>query len=89
MILDEPAAALDPIAEQGLFERYASAANSASLRSRGATVLVTHRFSTVTMADWIVVLERGRVAEQGTHRQLMARNGQYAELFRLQARGYG
>ncbi len=54
----------------------------------GVTVLVSHRFSTVLMADLIAVLDHGRLVEFGSHRQLMAADGLYAELFRLQARAY-
>jgi ATP-binding cassette, subfamily B, bacterial len=81
LILDEPAAALDASAEHELFEKYAG-------RREGITVLVSHRFSTVSMADLIVVLDRGRVAECGAHPELMAAGGLYAELFTLQARAY-
>lgn len=83
LILDEPTAALDAETEHALFERYA-----AESRGSGITVLVSHRFSTVRMADQIVVLDGARVAETGTHRELMARDGQYAELYRIQAEAY-
>jgi ATP-binding cassette, subfamily B, bacterial len=87
VVLDEPTAALDARAEHLLFERYA--AEAAAARRRGAiTVLVSHRFSTVRMADLIVVLDQGRIIEKGTHLELVAANGRYAELFGLQARGY-
>jgi len=87
LVLDEPTAALDAATEHALFERYASAAREA--RRRGAvTLLVTHRFSTVAAADLVVVLDKGRVAEVGTHTELMAAGGHYAELYELQARGY-
>ena len=88
LILDEPTAALDAPTEHALFERYAAAARDASVASGGVTVLVSHRFSTVRMADLIVVLDRGRVVEFGSHSSLMSRGGQYAELFELQARAY-
>jgi ATP-binding cassette, subfamily B, bacterial len=84
LVLDEPTAALDPETEHALFERYAAA-------SRGdgrVTLLVSHRFSTVRMADLIVVLDGSRVREVGSHEELMARGGQYAELYRIQAAGY-
>ena len=87
LVLDEPTSALDATAEHELFERYADAAREA--RSVGAvTILVTHRFSTVSVADLIVVMDQGEVTEVGTHTELMAADGQYAELFELQARAY-
>jgi ATP-binding cassette, subfamily B, bacterial len=89
LVLDEPAAALDASAEHELFERYASSAGRAGHGQGGVTVLVSHRFSTVLMADRIAVLEQGRLAEFGSHRDLMAAGGLYAELFALQARAYG
>ena len=89
LVLDEPAAALDASAEHELFERYAASAGRAGQRQGGVTVLVSHRFSTVLMADRIAVLDQGRLAEFGSHRDLMAAGGLYAELFTLQARAYG
>jgi ATP-binding cassette subfamily B protein len=89
LVLDEPAAALDASAEHELFERYASSAGRAGQGQGGVTVLVSHRFSTVLMADRIAVLEQGRLAEFGSHRDLMSAGGLYAELFALQARAYG
>ena len=86
-VLDEPTAALDPRAEHEVFERFAAIAREG--RDRGAiTVIVSHRFSTVLMADVIVVLEAGRVVESGSHQQLMAAGGQYAQMFALQAASY-
>jgi len=88
LLLDEPTAALDPHAEHLLFESYAERARIAG-RERGAiTLLVSHRFSTVRMADLIVVVEQGRIVEAGTHDELMARRGVYAPLFELQASAY-
>jgi len=87
LVLDEPTAALDAETEHALFERYAAAARQPDAHGR-ITVLVSHRFSTVRMADLIVVLDGSRVAESGTHESLMARNGRYAELYRIQARSY-
>jgi len=87
LILDEPTAALDAETEHALFERYAAAARDASQRGR-VTILVSHRFSTVRMADRIVVLDGARLVEAGTHEELMAKNGQYAELYGIQAAAY-
>jgi ATP-binding cassette subfamily B protein len=83
LVLDEPTAALDAETEHALFERYAAAA-----RGDRITILVSHRFSTVRMADTIVVLDGARVVETGTHEALMARGGQYAELYGIQAAAY-
>jgi ATP-binding cassette subfamily B protein len=83
LVLDEPTAALDAETEHALFERYAAAA-----RGDQITLLVSHRFSTVRMADRIVVLDGARVAEVGSHEELMARGGQYAELYGIQAAAY-
>jgi ATP-binding cassette subfamily B protein len=87
LALDEPTAALDAETEHALFERYAAAARSGGT-SGTVTILVSHRFSTVRMADFIVVLEGSRVAESGSHEQLMARRGRYAELYGIQAAAY-
>jgi ATP-binding cassette, subfamily B, bacterial len=87
LILDEPTAALDPATEHNLFNRYAAAAHDAR-RQGGITLLITHRFSTVAAADLVVVLAHGRIAELGTHTELIAAGGQYAHLYHLQARGY-
>jgi ATP-binding cassette, subfamily B, bacterial len=86
-VLDEPTAALDAETEHGLFERFAAASRAARADGR-VTVLVSHRFSTVRMADLIVVLEGSRVSEAGTHDELMTRGGTYAELYETQARAY-
>ncbi len=82
LILDEPTAALDARAEYEVFARFTE------LVAGRMAVLISHRFSTVRMADRIVVLEGGRVLEQGTHEQLLVMDGTYAELFHLQAAGY-
>ena len=82
IILDEPTAALDARAEYEVFQRFAE------LVAGQIAFLISHRFSTVRMADRIVVLRQGAIGEQGTHDQLVALNGLYAELFRLQAEGY-
>jgi ATP-binding cassette, subfamily B, bacterial len=91
LVLDEPTAALDAETEHALFERYAAAARGAdreAARHGGITLLVSHRFSTVRMADLIVVLDRARLAEVGTHEELVARGGPYAELYGIQAAAY-
>ncbi len=95
LVLDEPTAALDAETEHALFERYAAAArserqdgSSCNTRQGQITILISHRFSTVRMADQIVVLDGARVAEVGTHEALMAKGGQYAELYGIQAAAY-
>jgi ATP-binding cassette subfamily B protein len=95
LVLDEPTAALDAETEHALFERYAAAARGghAGLAQEPTpdgriTILVSHRFSTVRMADFIVVIKGSRVVESGTHESLMARRGQYAELYTIQASAY-
>lgn len=86
-VFDEPTAALDAQTEHELFERYIEQAREGA--DRGAiTLLVTHRFATVRDADLVLVLDRGRLIEQGTHDALLRRDGHYAELYRLQSRGY-
>jgi ATP-binding cassette subfamily B protein len=82
LVLDEPTAALDAEAEHAVFERFRTL-------TRGRTaILISHRFPTVRMADRILVLEHGRIVEQGTHAGLLAAGGRYARLFTLQAEGY-
>jgi ATP-binding cassette, subfamily B, bacterial len=88
LVLDEPTSALDASAEHELFERYAASARAVARATGGIAVFVSHRFSTVRMADLIVVVEDGRIAEQGTHAELVALGGLYAELFDLQAAAY-
>ncbi len=82
LILDEPTAALDARAEYGVFQRFAE------LTKGKTAVLISHRFSTVRMADRILVLDKGSLLESGSHEALLEKNGRYAELFRLQAMGY-
>lgn len=82
LILDEPTASLDARAEFQVYQRFVD------LTAGKMAVLISHRFSTVRMADRILVLESGRIAEQGSHEQLVALGGKYAELFELQAAGY-
>jgi len=95
LVLDEPTAALDAETEHALFERYAADArneqrdgSSGNAGQGQITILISHRFSTVRMADEIVVLDGARVAEVGTHEALMAKGGQYAELYGIQAAAY-
>jgi ATP-binding cassette subfamily B protein len=89
LVLDEPTAALDAETEHALFDRYAAAARDPGQnRSGRITILVSHRFSTVRMADLIVVLVGARLVEFGTHAELMARKGHYAELYGIQAAAY-
>src|SRR5262249_18481846 len=87
VILDEPTAALDAETEHELFERYAGAARSNETSGR-ITILVSHRFSTVRMADMIVVLDGAKVAEVGSHDELIARGGPYSDLYRIQEAAY-
>jgi len=82
MILDEPTAALDARAEFEVFQRFKD------LSDKRTAVLISHRFSSVRMADRILVLADGRIEASGTHEQLMIEGGRYAELFELQAAGY-
>jgi ATP-binding cassette subfamily B protein len=95
LILDEPTAALDAETENALFERYASVArggrkvrNSSDAANGRVTLLVSHRFSTVRMADLIVVMDGARVVEFGSHEDLVAKRGTYAELYGIQAAAY-
>jgi ATP-binding cassette, subfamily B, bacterial len=82
LILDEPTAALDARAEYEVFQRFAE------LTQGKMALLISHRFSTVRMADRIIVIENGQLIESGSHETLMTKQGRYAELFQLQARGY-
>jgi ATP-binding cassette, subfamily B, bacterial len=82
LILDEPTASLDARSEREVFERFAD------LTQDKMTLLISHRFSTVRMADRILVLEGGRIAEEGPHDRLVRDGGRYAEMFELQAAGY-
>jgi ATP-binding cassette subfamily B protein len=82
LVLDEPTAAMDARAEAQVFEQFRE------LAADRMVILISHRFSTVRMADQILVIQGGRILEQGSHEALMELNGHYAQLFQLQARGY-
>ncbi|HKE45696.1 MAG TPA: ABC transporter ATP-binding protein [Steroidobacteraceae bacterium] len=82
LVLDEPTASIDAAAEATVFEHFRS------LTRDRIAILISHRFSTVRMADQIIVLEEGRIVERGTHAELVQLSGRYAKLFELQARGY-
>jgi ATP-binding cassette, subfamily B, bacterial len=88
VVLDEPTAALDPHAEQALFERYVAASAAYAGTAGPITLLVSHRFATVRMADLIIYLESGGVVEAGIHDELMETGGRYADLSTPQAQGY-
>ena len=87
LVLDEPTAALDAETEHALFEQYAAGARRDTGSGR-IVILVSHRFSTVRMADLIVVLDGSRLVEVGSHEELMERGGQYSELYGIQADAY-
>ena len=82
LVLDEPTAAMDAASEAAIFEHFRQ------MSARKMTILISHRFSTVRSAEQIIVIDRGKVLERGNHDSLMAENGRYAQLFRLQAKGY-
>lgn len=82
IIMDEPTASVDPQAEEDIFKELVKHASDKIL------IFVTQRFSTVRLADRILVMEAGKIAEAGTHKELMEKNGKYAHLFTLQAKGY-
>jgi ATP-binding cassette subfamily B protein len=82
LVLDEPTSALDAEREYAIFERFRA------LTAGKIALLISHRFSTVRMADRIAVLEQGRLTELGSHAELLALDGTYARLFNLQAAGY-
>ena len=82
LVLDEPTSAMDAEAEAKIFDHFREAT------AKQMAILISHRFSTVRMADQIVVLDRGKVVERGSHEELMQQNGHYAHLFTIQAKGY-
>jgi ATP-binding cassette subfamily B protein len=82
LVLDEPTAAMDAESEAAIFDHFRSESHNKM------TILISHRFSTVRAADRIIVIHNGEILEQGNHESLLAMNGQYAHLFKLQARGY-
>ncbi len=82
LVLDEPTAAMDAAAEATIFEHFRA------LTTQRIAILISHRFSTVRMADQIIVIRNGRIIEHGSHDALMAQGGHYAHLFTLQAQGY-
>ncbi|MFB6394908.1 ABC transporter ATP-binding protein [Polymorphospora lycopeni] len=88
LVLDEPTSALDAAAEHALFERYAAQSRELAAKTGAVTVFVSHRFSTVRMADLIIVVADGRIVEAGDHAALVRAGGLYAELYELQAEAY-
>jgi ATP-binding cassette subfamily B protein len=88
LVLDEPTASLDATTEHELFTRYAARAERAAATNGAITILVSHRFSTVRIADLILVMDRGRLLEAGSHEDLVGNGGLYAELYEMQARAY-
>ena len=82
VVLDEPTAALDPLAEADLYERFAELVDGRT------AVFISHRLSSTRFCDRIILMEDGRIAEMGTHDELMALDGRYAQLFRVQAQYY-
>lgn len=87
-VLDEPTASLDPVSEYEIFQRHVVMAREIGRSCGAVTIIVTHRFSTVRMADKIIVLADGEIVEEGDHNSLMAAEGHYAKLYRLQADAY-
>ena len=81
-IFDEPSSALDPIAEHTMFENMIRATEGRSV------IFISHRLSSATLADRVYMMEDGEIIEEGTHAELMEKDGKYAEMFRLQAQNY-
>ncbi|GHO63057.1 ABC transporter permease [Ktedonobacter sp. SOSP1-52] len=88
LVLDEPTASLDAPSEHNVFLHYMKRARVLARTTGAATIVVSHRFSSVAEADQIIVLDRGQVVETGTHQELLPRGGRYAELYGIQARAY-
>lgn len=88
MLLDEPTAALDPDGERAIYTEYTAAARRIADANGGITILVSHRFSTARMADLILVMQDGTITESGTHEDLLAAGGHYADMFTMQAASY-
>ena len=82
LVLDEPTAAMDALSEAAVFDHFRS------VSKKKIAILISHRFSTVRAADQIIVIHDGAIVEQGNHESLLEKNGQYAHLFKLQAKGY-
>ena len=82
LVLDEPTAALDPIAESGMYEKYHE------LSAGKTTVFISHRLASTRFCDRILLLEEGRITEEGTHGELLKRNGKYAQMYRVQSKYY-
>ncbi|WP_280240928.1 ABC transporter ATP-binding protein [Nocardia abscessus] len=87
-VLDEPTASLDAPSEHAIFRKYMARSRAFAEQTGAVTIVVSHRFSTVAEADLVLVMERGRLVEQGSHTDLMARGGTYAEFYDIQAAAY-
>ncbi|CAM5289029.1 ABC transporter ATP-binding protein OS=Streptomyces alboniger OX=132473 GN=CP975_31680 PE=4 SV=1 [Streptomyces alboniger] len=88
LTFDEPTASLDAPSEKAVFDKYMARSARLAEALGAITVIVSHRFSTVSGADLILVMDRGRLVEQGTHQELMARESKYSELFSIQETAY-
>ena len=87
-VLDEPTASLDAPSEQAIFDRYMTRARRLATRTGAITVIISHRFSTVAGADLILVMDKGRLVQHGTHAELITAGGIYAELHGLTSHAY-